>query len=224
MIDIAKLIFSAIGGFITAFLAFKKDDKSSQLKYITDERKEWRVKIRKLVIEFLEDESINITDTKLRRIRTEIAINLNPEDDEDNNILDLMDTYIIEKNDDNRKKLTLAFSFLLKHDWERAKNEAKSGSIFSPLKVVLSGFIFYKSIQLTILLNKFFSTNCTCKQECLLKSIGCLLCCIVFLILVYFLLVVVWKKIFVKCFEEYEEGEIITDLLNINVRKKLSKK
>ena len=224
MTEITTAIFSAIGGFITAFLAFKKDDKSNQLKHITDERKEWRVKIRKLVVKFLEDESINLSEAKLRRIRTEIAINLNPTDDEDNYILKLMDDYIINQSNELHVEISKAFATLLKHDWERAKNEAKSEKIFSPLKVILFCFVFYKAIPLIIKINELFSTQCPFKQECLLKSIACFLCCIICAILFYMAIISVYNRVIVKIIERrYKETTCITIFLNINVRKKLSK-
>jgi len=225
MAELTTAIFGAIGGFITAFFAFKKDDKSNQLKHITEERKQWRVKIRELVVKFLDEDSINPTNAKLLlSIRTEIAINLNPEDDEDNHILDLMDDYIKEKSNDKRIKLSEAFAILLKHDWERVKKEAKSEKIITPLKVILFGFILCIIIPLIIEINKLFLTQCPFIKGESFDPICYLLSHIICAILIYMIIIALYNIIVYKFIEKkVNKKNCITDVLNINIRKRLKK-
>jgi hypothetical protein len=139
-------VITAILGFIGAYFVFRQNDKGNQLKYITEERAKWRQKIRKLSVEFMTSELyengaelINPNRKKLLKIREQIAVRLNPNDDEDNYILCLMDKYINIKNnrDSIRNDLSIAFASLLKHDWERVKNEAKMESNTTKLVLLL---------------------------------------------------------------------------------------
>lgn len=129
-------ILSSVATLIGSYFIFKQSDKGNQLKYITDERRKWREKIRELSVEFLTTELSSNVDNQyhqnlmlLKKIRNNVAVNLNPADDDDNFILCLMNCYIKSNCDLTkeiiREKLRLAFALLLKHDWERVKNEAK---------------------------------------------------------------------------------------------------
>ncbi len=141
-------IITAVGGFISAYFILKNNDKSNQLKYITEERTKWRDKIRKLSVAFITSELyengselVYPNKQKLIKIREQVAVRLNPKDTEDDYILCLMDCYI-ENNcdfdkDEIRKRLSVAFASLLKHDWERVKNEAKMESNSSKLLMIL---------------------------------------------------------------------------------------
>ena len=137
-------IVSSVVTLIGSYFVFKKNDKSNQLKYITKERQKWREKIRELSVEFIYSELYdNATEfiypnkKKLINISAQVAVRLNPNDDEDNYILCLMSCYMKNENvrESLREELNIAFASLLKHDWERAKNETKMKSNSS--KIIL---------------------------------------------------------------------------------------
>jgi hypothetical protein len=166
-------LFSLLAGFIAGIFTHKKEDKQNQLKYITEERAEWRAKIRELTVHFLNDEIDSSGDIKfgpdiknLKSIKTEIEINLNPKDPKDNDILDFMNEYIqgINSNNkelvlDNNSKISKAISNLLKHDWERVKLEAQYKNVFSISKLIVF-------IVLLALGARFYN-------EVIVKSYGC---------------------------------------------------
>jgi len=126
MSEIITGLASSVVTLTVAYFVFRKDDKANQLTYITDERRKWREKIRELSVTFMTGGKYNsLRNEELRDIREKVAVRLNPDDVEDKYILCLMDCYI-ENNcnllkDKIRKKLSLAFASLLKHDWDRAK-------------------------------------------------------------------------------------------------------
>ncbi len=92
---------------------------------MTQERAKWRDKIRIKAVE-VHQAAVAHNTAKLSELHLELSINLNPFDQEDKDILadiellknrDTLETKLIEFAD----RVTL----LLKHDWERAKHEAK---------------------------------------------------------------------------------------------------
>lgn len=158
-----EIITGLVTSFVTlagSYFIFKNNDKSNQLKYITEERQKWREKIRELSVSFMSGSyvdneflSINV-ESVLINIREQVAVRLNPDDEEDNYILCLMDCYIEHKDyrQTIRKELSKAFASLLKHDWERAKNESKMESNSSKL------IFFLISLLLVLLIFGFFSS------------------------------------------------------------------
>jgi hypothetical protein len=129
-----KLI-TALFGFISAYLVFRQNDKGNELKYIINERQKWRDTIRDLSASFMggtynkNGNHKSLTNPELKLIREKIAVRLNPDDNEDKYILCLMDCYIKTTDEkckeDIRKELRITFASILKHDWERVKNETK---------------------------------------------------------------------------------------------------
>jgi hypothetical protein len=166
-------LFSLLTGFIAGVFTHKKEDKQNQLTYITAERAEWRKKIRDLTVHFLNDEIDSSGDIKfgpdiknLQSIKTEIEINLNPIDQKDNEILKLMNGYIQAISSHNKElvieinsKITVAISNLLKHDWERVKQEAQYKKVFSFSKLIVF-------IVLLAIAGRFYN-------EVFVKSYGC---------------------------------------------------
>lgn len=144
MNDVIIGLVSSLVTLAGSYFIFKNNDKSNQLKYITEERQKWREKIRELSVSFMSGRYVNNeflsvnVETELINIREQMAVRLNPDDEEDNYILCLMDCYIKNKNNCEaiKKELSIAFASLLKHDWERAKNETKMESNSSKLLIV----------------------------------------------------------------------------------------
>lgn len=156
-------LVSATATLIGSYFIFKQTDKKNQLKYITEERQKWRETIRELSASFIVGEKYDeqnsfkpLNNNELRFIREQVALRFNPADKEDKKILKLMDDYIKEKRNMEKrsmekrsvelekikKDLSISFSLLLKHDWERAKVESKMDNKSSKPLIVLFSFIF----------------------------------------------------------------------------------
>ena len=158
-------IVSSVATLIGSYFIFKQNDKSNQLKYITEERAKWREKIRELSVEFLTKELhldnsiiVNPNLKELSKIRHQVAVRLNPNDDQDNKLLKLMNEYIslFIKYDDGelekkRNEIQNSFAELLKHDWDRAKSESKEKRVISLLELILLGIL---SFQTFVIYNK----------------------------------------------------------------------
>ena len=148
-------LITALLGFISAYFIFKQNDKSNQLKYITEERQKWREKIRELSVEFISGKTTNGKHRKLNKsefenIKEQVAVRLNPDDDEDRYILCIMDCYIKTGEEKLLKCLSSAFAYLLKHDWERAKSEAKMKSnSFKVFLLLLSVLMVFFAISMS---------------------------------------------------------------------------
>lgn len=158
--------------FISAYFVFRQNDKSNQLKYITEERAKWRGKIRKLSVEFMTGQYVDyehktLSENELRNIREKVAVRLNPNDDEDNNILCLMNLYIENQcsisRDKIRVKLSIAFAELLKHDWDRVKAESKEKRIINLLELILLGFFSFQTFVIYKKTNGFTNSILECE-------------------------------------------------------------
>lgn len=214
------ILLAAILGFLTSFLAFKKNDKKNQLKYITQERKEWRQKIRKLSVEFINDDKDDKDDKldTLLKHRTEIAINLNPYDKKDKYIIKLMDNYI---NSDEvnktklKKKLTKEFSRLLKHDWDRVKQETKSTSIFSFPKIIFFTILAYFLVDFII----SFDWNPMSCFRCNYSIVYYFFIKILVSIIVYYFFQLIWKLFISNIEKEFESPNFFTKYIGAIIRK-----
>lgn len=118
---IAILGSSVISALVTSLFNKIKSDKSDHLEYITKERQNWRSELREKTVEL-----VRTPNEKIIEIKTFFEVRLNPNDKEDKKLLKLLDDLI---NKENRGEILGHFSegvsFLLKHDWERVKREAK---------------------------------------------------------------------------------------------------
>jgi hypothetical protein len=63
----------------------------------------------------------------LGELRLSLSLNLNPSDPEDAGILKMVDSMAkaTQPDDKNTQEFTDRIALLLKHDWDRAKSEAK---------------------------------------------------------------------------------------------------
>ena len=130
---------SVLAAIVTALFTKLSKDKSDKLQYITNERKQWRDDLRDAIVSlrrlFENKKNADNTDNKdikntdclkfktYSEVKVYFQVRLNPNDNEDNNILESFDSL----NDE--KKLQLiekGVARLLKHDWERAKKETNS--------------------------------------------------------------------------------------------------
>ena len=124
---------SGIATVISAGMSYLTFRKSSNLTYITNERKEWRDSIRKIADE-LEKSSYKEREQVLVRLKT--RINAYGEESKDK----VKDAHIwklikeIEKCKKNeydrlKKKMIFYLSVLLKYDWERSKKEVSGNAL-----------------------------------------------------------------------------------------------
>jgi hypothetical protein len=130
--EIISIVALAFGtSIITTFFAnlfnMRANSKNQALKYITEERAKWRKFIKESAAIIY---SNKYTDDK-KKVISEFILSLNPSKIDnilDNKICDILELIELE---DNPSQPTLAdflycVSVLLKHDWERSKDEAKT--------------------------------------------------------------------------------------------------
>ena len=110
---------------VTAFVTLRTSERKIQIENITQERAKWRDKIRTKATD-VQQAAAKGEVYKLEELRHDFALNLNPFCEEDRKILETIDNL---KNVNGRDKDRLEFSdrltLLLKHDWERAKQESQ---------------------------------------------------------------------------------------------------
>lgn len=149
---------------VVGIIVYFQTNRDNKLKYVTQERKEWRERIRFSFSELISLVSLKngkyVTEnyTKTKEIIMQLKLSLNHTDDEDIKILkklEELEKEIIEKeNSDINKKeelkenkieeLTKMFQILLKYEWEKAKNEAKNmKAIYEGLALVLVLIFIY---------------------------------------------------------------------------------
>ncbi|MGG4481237.1 hypothetical protein [Paenibacillus illinoisensis] len=128
----AILSSSVIAAIISGVVAKRTNDKNMSLKYITEERANWRKTIKEnTALLYSQIYSKDQDEGKIRELITHLIVSLNPSENEDNNKLDIeiKNTLVaIEKGERDYKKLEHlrdCISVLMKHDWERSKNETK---------------------------------------------------------------------------------------------------
>lgn len=115
--DIPTILGSAVvAAFISAWVARVNSERNIYIDNITKERAKWRESIRRISSEYPG------ADKKDQlKLQIELASRLNPYDPEDIQLLESLRNVTAE----DAQELTIRTSLLLKHDWERAKNEAK---------------------------------------------------------------------------------------------------
>lgn len=147
----AVLGSSVLGALITQFFLKWKSDRQISIENITQERKEWRVRLRELLVELVD--AVDKKDRVVaRKIEAELIVRLNPEDPNDLRILELFPQIYESWSEDALRELSDRVSYLLKHDWERVKGEVNGGlNVYSMLLAtaiaVLSVISFFFVIE-----------------------------------------------------------------------------
>ncbi|HAV1510968.1 TPA: hypothetical protein ACN341_004415 [Vibrio parahaemolyticus] len=146
---------SVLAALITAIFTRKSHEDNVSLKYITEERAKWRQKVKELVSELIEAVHISANNRdkvqKVRSISAYLKLSLNPDPEEklDSDILTCLNEICLNPNYSKVRELEVLVSKLLKHDWERAKKEAKSN--VSPLELILVGIpLVWCVVRLTL--------------------------------------------------------------------------
>jgi len=152
-IVLGSSVFAAL---ITSFFTRKSHEETIALKYITEERAKWREKIRESMIELnvaVNSPLLNGERTsKTRKASTYLKLSLNPdpEDKLDCEILKSIDEICMKPNYDKFSALEKKVSLLLKHDWERAKNEARApiSNLFLLALLIFVGWVVFYCVML----------------------------------------------------------------------------
>ena len=122
MNELYTVVLSALVSVIVAYATAKA---SSYSKDVVKERKEWRDRIRELSIEAVKLMLSGKTQSpEFIVIIGEFRVRLNPDDKDDNDILETLHRVIETPDDLSRNKFLAQTARLLKHDWERAKAES----------------------------------------------------------------------------------------------------
>lgn len=116
--DIATILGSALlAAVVSAWVSRSIAERAIYVENITKERAKWRERIREIVSEY------STADVKSQNaFEIELFSRLNPYDPEDLQLLDCLRL----ASETARVELSIRLSLLLKHDWERAKDETKS--------------------------------------------------------------------------------------------------
>jgi hypothetical protein len=120
-----KIILPFIAGIVAAYVAFWNAERKITIDNITKERAKWREKIRETALE-VHKAIISGNKEQVAELKSRFRLLLNPEDEEDNKILKLICIKDENERDEKGEMFSICVSYLLKHDWERAKLESKS--------------------------------------------------------------------------------------------------
>ena len=149
---------SAIATVISAIISYLTFRRSSNLTYVTHERKEWREAIRKIA-EDLEKTPYENRDNVLVKLKTKInAYGYDGKDEvKDAHIWKLIER--MEKCEEAedyiplKKRMAFYLSALLKYDWERSKKEVYGnvlqfiGRIFAVVAFALFFFVLFQQYK-----------------------------------------------------------------------------
>lgn len=119
-----KIILPFIVGLFAAFIAFWSAERKIAIENITQERAKWRDKIRELA-NCVNKAMIDGDSKKLSSLRNQFRLLLNPNDKNDQIIINLISLDGANEKEIQADKFSVCISYLLKHDWERAKLESK---------------------------------------------------------------------------------------------------
>jgi hypothetical protein len=144
------LTSSFVAAIVSGFVAFNVSDRKIEIKNITEERAKWRDRIRGDARDICREYE-NGTLNKVLEFKVIFSVNLNQNDCNDMEIVNVIDQFLNYISSGNRVKngltdeFTIRISLLLKHDWERAKYEAKPWwkklFCFKPDRVSYSEFL-----------------------------------------------------------------------------------
>ncbi len=125
-IDLPTFLSSGVvAGLVAALVALRTNERNIVIENITKQRQAWREKVRNLALR-INSSYQNNEVTALQNCYIELQLILNPNDDKDISILDTLWEMTNEESKSNLNiELSEKLALLLKHDWERAKREAK---------------------------------------------------------------------------------------------------
>lgn len=135
---IALLGSAVAASLITAIFSKEQNDKSTVVDNIIKERKAWRDKLRTLVYEtqsaFEKQNSCGMAS-----IEAQLVVLLNPYDKDDLAIVTALKQISINWEQAHLQEFMDRVAYLLKHDWERVKQEATTR--ISPQTLALASLV-----------------------------------------------------------------------------------
>lgn len=121
----AILSSSVIGGLVASLVSLRSSERRIQIENVTQERAKWREKIRLKSTE-VHRAALDNNLQRLAELHLEFALNLNPFHQEDRDILKVIESMRARDTMDAKlSEFSCRIALLLKHDWDRAKHEAK---------------------------------------------------------------------------------------------------
>lgn len=158
--DISVVLeISAVAALISTAVSYLTFRKSSSLTYVTQERKEWREAIRRIA-----EELEGCTYKKRKQVLVQLKTRINAygwdvaNKIEDANIwrqIQVLENCRKEEYDEQKQRMILYLSALLKYDWERSKKEVYG----EPMRGVGYAFAVGASIFLAIGFDQLYGNN-----------------------------------------------------------------
>ena len=123
--DLPTILSSGVvAGLVAALVTLRTTERKIAIENITQQRQVWREKIRELAQRIKDSYQKKDKDDLLSQY-VELQLLLNPDDKNDKSILDTVWEMLKEEKNELHIELAEKLALLLKHDWERAKLEAK---------------------------------------------------------------------------------------------------
>jgi len=123
------LTSAVVSALVSGFVSLRASERKIQIENITQERAKWREKIRLNAQKVHQSASVTAVEggkTPLSELRMVFELLLNPNDPEDVAILRCIERLSGCAEPEKRlPEFSKRVAYLLKHDWERAKQEAK---------------------------------------------------------------------------------------------------
>lgn len=123
------LMSAVVSALVGGFVSLRVSERKIQIENITQERAKWREQIRVNALKVHQSASRAPTSggkTSLAELRLVFELLLNPLDPEDIDILKCIEGLSeCEEPEKRLPEFSKRVAYLLKHDWERAKREAK---------------------------------------------------------------------------------------------------
>ncbi|SHG17618.1 hypothetical protein [Vibrio gazogenes] len=116
---------SVIAALVAALVSLRTNERRIHIENVTQERAKWRNSMRCLADSLIKSTQKS-DSTEISALCSQLALNVNPFDKEDISLIEAAEK--LATSDDKGaqiKEFTERMSLLLKHDWERAKREAK---------------------------------------------------------------------------------------------------
>ena len=131
--DLSTVLGSGVvAGLVAGLVTLITTERKIAIENITQQRQIWREKVREKAIDVIQAYEKK-DKSRLNELYVEFQLILNPENNNDKSILDSLWAMLSEE--ENKKlpvELSEKLALLLKHDWERAKKEAKF--VFVPFR------------------------------------------------------------------------------------------
>jgi len=117
---------AVVAAIVAGLFAERSSKRGIQIENITKERAKWRDKVRELAVA-VHQAAAEKKPTKLKELQLSLNLNLNPIDPEDVSIIEAVGKLSRSEllDESTLQEFSDRVALLLKHDWERAKVEAK---------------------------------------------------------------------------------------------------